>query len=54
MFENKIEFAKFLSGRIESYELNGDKFEINDVKMSLDELKNVYFNEFERIISKGN
>ena len=33
---------------------NGDKFEINDVKMSLDELKNVYFNEFERIISKGN
>ena len=33
---------------------NGDKFEINDVKTSLDELKNVYFNEFERIISKGN
>ena len=33
---------------------NGDKFEINDVKMSLDELKSVYFNEFERIISKGN
>lgn len=33
---------------------NGDKFEINDVKMSLNELKNVYFNEFERIISKGN
>lgn len=28
MFENKIEFAKFLSGRIESYELNGDKFEM--------------------------
>ena len=52
--ENKIEFAKFLAGRVEIYERNGDKFEINDVKMSLDELKNVYFNEFERIISKGN
>lgn len=27
-FENKIEFAKFLAGRVEIYELNGDKFEM--------------------------
>lgn len=26
--ENKIEFAKFLAGRVEIYERNGDKFEM--------------------------
>lgn len=28
VFENKIEFAKFLAGRVEIYERNGDKFEM--------------------------
>lgn len=30
-FENKIEFAKFLSGRVEIYERNGYKFEMFSV-----------------------
>lgn len=29
--ENKVEFAKFLAGRVEIYERNGDKFEIFSV-----------------------